>query len=192
MLPFIKNNLFDKNILLLLFVVGLIVYFLRIDFYSGILNAIGNILGAGFKSLTDQVTSSSETEYGMNIGIIEKIILFLTIIMYYNSVKNISVIAVNCCLIYLLIYFYFSTSQSFINRFSNLFFWGYILVYIDLLSIIRRRKHYLLYFAYVLGFIFARTYLSYNDVIYKYSNRLLEEDNKYERTNNRNNHYQKR
>ncbi len=188
-LPLFQRKHFGKNMLLLFFLIGLIVYFFRIDFYSGILNFIGQTLGGGIQSLTDQATSGAEVEYGINIGIIEKIIMFCTIMVFYKNFKDISPLILNCCIIYLMIYFYFSTSQSFINRFSNLFLWGYILVYIHLFSMIARYRSSLMYYCYIVGFIFARVFLSYNDLIYKYSNRLFSEDNLMERIDNRSNHY---
>lgn len=191
-LPFLNKKHFGKNQIILLFVVGLGVYFTRFDFYSGILNFIGNSLGGAFKSLTDQAASDGEAEYGINIGILEKMILFFLIIFNYKELKKIPPLIFNSCLIYLFIYFYFGTSQSFINRFANLFMFGYILMYINLILIIKRYKYYLAFISYLFTFIVARTFLSYNNIIYKYSNRIFVEDNQTERIDNRNYHYEKR
>lgn len=190
-MPFMRKRIFKKWMLLLLLVFGFVVYFFQINFYHQILTVIGSTIGGGIQDLIMQSVNDGEVSYGISIGVIEKIALFIFLISIHSKLKNYSPLIVNACFIYILIYLYFSTSQTFINRFATLFFWGYMLTYVHVaVNMIIKKKG---YFAFILLlFCFARTSLSYNNSLYYYANTLIHEENRENRVSNRASHYKYR
>ncbi|RRN77098.1 EpsG family protein [Pseudoxanthomonas sp. SGD-10] len=191
-LPFIDRSRFSQKVVLVLFLVGLVVYFLQINFYQEALSIIGKAVGGRLEYLINQSVREDEVSYGITVGIIEKIALFLALLLFYPSVMRRAPLMIKVGIIYLLVYLYFSTSQSFINRFANLFFWGYLVIYSVLFFALKKYKLRSLFVWFLLLFCFVRVYVGYDNVIYKYVNVLVEHENKMERINNRNLHYENR
>lgn len=192
LLPLINKYRFNQRAVFFLFLIGLIVYFLQLNFYQGALSALGSAVGGRFEHLINQSAGEEEMSYGITIGILEKIILFIMLLLMYPSVMNRSPLIIKASFIYLLIYLYFSTSQSFINRFANLFFWGYMLAYGVLIVTLKKYKLSSLLVCFLLLFCLMRVYIGYNNVIYKYVNVLIKEENRMERISNRRLHYENR
>jgi len=188
-LPYLNKLKFKKGMLLALFAVGLAVYFLQINFYKGILSTIGTVVGGRLEHLIGQSTAETESAYGLTFGIIEKIVLYILLINVYPKISKSSLLIVNACVIYLLIYFYFSTSQSFINRFANLFFWGYIMTYDLLREYFMKLKLKSFFMLSFILFCFLRVYIGYNSTLYRYVNVLIETENKGIRIYDRNASY---
>src|SRR5690606_435134 len=126
-------------VLIGLFIGGIVVYLLQINFYKDLLNSLGSLVGGRLQYLINQAAGGDETSYGISFGIIEKVLMYFAMILFYSKLKNYNPLIINACFIFILIYLGFSTSQSFINRFSSLFLWGYILTYSYLLEITSRK-----------------------------------------------------
>ncbi|MCP1997429.1 EpsG family protein [Flavobacterium sp. HSC-61S13] len=173
---FIGKKVINKRLLVVLSFLGIIVYLLEFNFYKDFLEMIGSAVGGRIEHLLNQGADDTEKAYGITWGILEKIVLLGFIIIYYNRVIKYNAFLVNSCIIYLLVYLYFSTSQSFINRFSNLFLLGYIYMYTNVvLSVAANNSRF--WIRYILLFCFMRTGLSYNNELYTYSNNILSDDN---------------
>lgn len=192
LLPLINESRFNRKIVFFLFLVGLVVYFLQLNFYQSTLSALGSAIGGRFEYLLGQSTGENEVSYGITVGILEKIVLFIMLLLLYPSVMSRSPLVIKASLIYLLIYLYFSTSQSFINRFANLFFWGYMVAYSILIVTLKKHKLSSLLVCFLLLFCFIRVYVGYNNIIYKYVNILIDDENKMERVSNRRFYYENR
>jgi len=188
-IPVINRIRFSNAFLVIIFLIGLFVYFFQINFYYTFLSFIESTAGGRISYLISQVTGNQEEAYGVSIGIIEKIILFILIIVGYNKVEKENLFFVNCAIIYILVYLYFSTSQSFINRFANLFMFGYIWYY-SYLCLKVKNPIYQMYFFTIILFCVMRTFLAYNVSIYDYKNVLFDNENYYERLNQRSRHYE--
>ena len=171
--------------------VGLVIYFLQINFYKDTLLSIGSFMGGGVEELIIQAVGEAEQSYGVRFGIIEKIFLFIMLFFLHPKIKPLSPLIINVCFVYLLIYLYFSTSQSFINRFATLFFWGYMLVYCEFAIILLRNRISSFIIIFLL-FSIIRTYSSYNNILYKYVNVLYQNEDHYTRMKDRNYFYNNR
>ncbi|WP_293899088.1 EpsG family protein [Sphingobacterium sp. UBA5670] len=188
-LPYLDRIKFKKGLLLVLFILGLIIYALQINFYKSALSILASAVGGRLEHLIEQSTGETEVAYGLTIGIVEKIFLYILIFNIYTKISKEYRLIVNACIVYLLIYFYFSTSQSFINRFANLFFWGYILSYDQLRTYLMRLKLKPIFVFCFLTFCFLRTYVGYNSILYRYTNILVQEEDKTLRIYDRNAFY---
>ena len=190
-IPIIRKSVFKKWILILFLLIGIVVYFSQLNFYNTTLLFIGSIFGGGVEDLILQATGDNETAYGLSIGILEKFLFFLLLIVLYPKIKTYPPLVVNACFIYLLVNIYFSTSQTFINRFAILFFWGYMLVYCYVVKFLLSKRIYS-FMMMILLFSFMRTYFSYNNILYDYKNVLFQEDDRYKRRMNRMYFYENR
>jgi len=188
-ISYLNRVKFNTLVLNLLFVLGIIIYVLQIDFYTPILSVIENSVGGSIGGLINQVTREEEVGYGISVGIVEKLFLFIIIISKYKKVKQQNLLYVNFAVIYILIYLYFNTSQSFINRFANLFMFGYIWYYCFIFSNIKN-KLYNFYYVLIIMFCLLRTSLSYNYEIYSYKNIIFEDEDYMHRIQIRVNHYE--
>lgn len=192
LLPVLTKKLFKKRTLIVLLILGLIVYFLQINFYKGILTFIGSVLGGRIEYLISQAVGEEESAYGLTVGILEKIGFYIALIFMYPRLRSLSPVIVNSCFVFILIYLFFSTSQSFINRFANLFSFGYILLYCNLVMMLLYKKNGFSAVAMIMLFFTLRTGLAYNNVLYKYVNILWEEDSREVRLIDRSFYYENR
>jgi len=190
-LPWLKRVRFKKLTLILLFNIGFIVYFAQFNFYQGILSWISASIGGPFEELIIQAIRDEEEAYGLSIGIIEKIFIAYLLIGNYNKLSNVNPLLLNLCVIYLCVYFYFSTSQSFINRFANLFMFGYIWYYTIVFKYYSKQIGFSLIAIFMFLFLVIRTYLAYQPSLYYYKNILFEEEIYLERKYLREQHYDK-
>lgn len=188
-LPFLNRKRFSTVLLSSLLVLGCVIYAFQINFYQPVLTAIGELIGGRTEHLINQVVRVDEYAYGFSIGIVEKAVLFLVILLTYSQVEDKQLIFVNCCIVYILVYFYFSTSQSFINRFANLFMFGYLWYYAYAFITYRSSKLYSLFIVFILSFCMLRTYASYSPEIYRYVNILITDEDYSRRVDVRDRHY---
>jgi hypothetical protein len=186
---FLKDKIINKKTLVLLLIIGIIVYTSQVNFYQIALQNLANALGGYYEKLIMQGVSEDETSYGISFGIIEKFALYILLLVLYPRLKKYPPIIINCCFVFLLINFYFSTSQTFINRFAVLFFSGYILTYGYLLNSLKSRAAFKLALMIVVLFALLRTYFSYNNVLYRYTNNMITVDDISLRSYDRSNYY---
>ncbi|SEJ29157.1 EpsG family protein [Myroides marinus] len=188
-IPFLRQLKIKKSVLWGVFFVGLVVYISQVNFYQEFLSMLGKLLGGRLEHLMNQATGEEEISYGISFGIIEKIILCCVVIKIYDKVDKKYLLLINMCLLYLFVYFYFSTSQSFINRFANLFMFGYIWFYVFLMNYLKKQRGIGLIVILIFIFLSLRTFIGYNEEIYKYKNILFEKENYNERKGIREQHY---
>lgn len=190
-LPFFNKYKFGKIILPTLFFLGFIVYIFQINFYKEVLFSVGQLLGGRLEHLITQASGEQEKAYGISFGIIEKVFLSVLVIKNYHRLSGKHLLFLNLCVIYLLIYFYFSTSQSFINRFASLFMFGYIWYYVYLFDFYKKQKGFGMIAFFIISFLGLRIYAGYSQDIYRYKNTLFEKEVYLERRNIRQSHYDK-
>lgn len=188
-LPLLSKRRFSIILLASLFIIGCVIYVLQINFYQPVLAALGELIGGRTEHLINQVVRVDEYAYGFSIGIVEKAVLFLVILITYPKIPDKYLVFVNACIVYVLIYFYFSTSQSFINRFANLFMFGYLWYYAYAFITYRNSKLYSLFIVFILSFCMLRTYASYSPEIYRYVNILITDEDYSRRVDARDRHY---
>lgn len=180
---FLKRNYIKKKVLIVLLVFGIIIYFFQIRFLDSIVFSIGEMLGGRFEYLANSVVDS-DVSYGVRFGILEKILVFVLVLINYKYIVNnkiISPIYFNSFFCYCFILLYFSTSETIINRFSLLFFWAYIMILCNLRNLIKHsefRKNVVLP---IILFCFLKTYVTFNNPLYRYSNIVFEKDSYYDR-----------
>lgn len=186
-----SKNYFKKLTLYVLLFIGLGIYLSQFRFIDSIITVIGSLFGGRLEYLAGTIAESDQA-YGIKFGILEKLfVLVIVLINYDYIVKNklVSPISFNFFFCYCFVQLYFSTSDSIINRFGLLFFWAYLLFLADLKIMIENSlvKKYILVLIILLFFI--KGYVTFDKVIYRYSNNLFERDDFYIRSVNREEFY---
>ncbi|RRA90390.1 EpsG family protein [Paenimyroides viscosum] len=191
LLIFLVKKVLSKKLLMCLFLIGLVIYVLQINFYKSFIEALAQLLGGRFQILLGQSVSKDEISYGLSFGILEKICFFIYVFYSFNynkansTVRDLQPVFINMFYIYVFVFLFFSTSQTFINRFANLFLFGYIFTIIyfiyNKLFFIKLKIVQLILFS----FLFLRTYLGYNNILYEYTNNIFQEDNESDRESTR-------
>lgn len=189
---FLKSNYFKRSTLIILSILGIGVYLLQLRFINVIVFSIGELLGGRFEYLAGSVVDS-DLVYGLRFGILEKLfVIVLVLINYQYIVSNrlIPPIYFNAFFCYCFILLYFSTSDAIINRFSLLFFWGYLMVLSNLNGLINHSE-FRRYTAIIILFIcLLKTYFTFNVELFRYSNRIFGKDSYSTREIIRQEHYQ--
>lgn len=187
---FIRDRLLSKKLMIGLFSIGLVVYLFQINFYASLFQFLANSIGGRLGYLISSSLTSDEVAYGIRIGIIEKIIVFLLLIFNYDNFKrNFSPILVNLLVVFLTVNLFFSTSQSMINRFSLLFALAYCIVLSNFFYSLKFKKYYRMALFFFVIFMFSRSYVTFSADIYMYKNVLFQEENIKDRINVRAKHY---
>ncbi|MET3028183.1 EpsG family protein [Flavobacterium sp. UW10123] len=179
----LKRNYFNKKILIVLLFLGIIVYFLQIRFVDGIVAYLGGVLGGRFEYLAGTVTES-DVSYGIRFGILEKIFLFILVLINYKHVVNnklLSPIYFNSFFCYCFIQLFFSTSEAMINRFALLFFWAYLIVLCNLKNLIKNKEIRNNVVLPIVMFCVLKTYVTFNNPLYRYSNVIFSNESYYDR-----------
>ncbi|MDI5950742.1 EpsG family protein [Flavobacterium yafengii] len=186
-----SKNYFKKKTLYILLFIGLGIYLSQFRFVDSIVSVIGSLFGGRLEYLAGSITES-EQAYGIKIGILEKLFVLMAVLVNYDYIvknKLISPISFNLFFCYCFIQLYFSTSDSIINRFGLLFFWAYLLFLTDLKIMIKNSvaKKYISVIIILLFFI--KGYVTFDKIIYRYSNNIFEKDDHYIRSVNRDEFY---
>lgn len=176
-LYFILNKEFNRKILLILFVVGNFLFLLQIGISKMILIPMLNVFGEAYSVMITNYLESDNfsMNYGISVGLIERILLFIIIYKYEQKLKSLNkynAIFINSGYIYLLLMTFCSDFSIFIDRVAALFRYFYWLLLPSVLFVprlISYRKYILVF--YIL-FSFVRTISSTNLILYDYDNIL--------------------
>lgn len=188
---FIQKKVFNKKVIMAWLGVGLLLYISQIRFYDFIVQLLGKIFGGRIEYLTQTVVEETKS-YGITFGIIEKLIFTLIFIISHNYIvrkRLILPVFFNLFYIYICIYLYFSTSETFINRFSLLFFPGYMISLSHIYGATRIKELKKVFVFLLIVVCLLKTYLTFDNILYRYTNNLIEIDNIEQRDTDRYNHY---
>lgn len=191
---FLRSNYIKKSTLIILLMFGIGVYLLQLRFIDVIIFSVGKVLGGQFEYLAGSVADSDLT-YGLRFGILEKLFIVILVLLNYQYIVSnrlISPIYLNVFFCYCFILLYFSTSESIINRFSLLFFWGYLMVLFSLKDLIKHSEIKKYAVIIILSVCLLKTYLTFNSELYRYSNNIFEKDSYSTREIIRDEHYDDR
>lgn len=191
----LREKYISKKVIYIGFFCGLFVYLLQINYIVPIISVIGDFIGGRIQNIINlniRILEEEGANYGVKLGIIEKVFFLFVFLYKYDYIKKTNIIPklyANFFVLYIFSYLYFSEMEVLINRFSLLFSVGYVIS----LSILGNSFTYKLnrysYTILLVLLLIFKTGISYNKEIYKYSNILIKEDNITERSSNRKLHY---
>lgn len=174
----LRERYFNKKVIVVILLGGLIVYFLQIRFIENTILYIGHSFGGRIQYLAESA-ASTEKSYGIRLGILEKL-LFAAIVLakykYITQRKIISPLFFNSFFVYIFILLYFSTIDAFVNRFSLLFFWSYVYVLAECYIYLKNNRSRKVVISIILLICFVKSNITFNNVLYDYSNFIFTKD----------------
>jgi hypothetical protein len=148
-LYFILRKKYSRNALIFLFLLGNILFLLKIRWLSSIIIPrlvipLCDLFHWGlFKMAANYINSQHySAPWGISIGYIERTLSFVLILFFYNKLcenNKFNVIAINCMFIYLFVYLYCSDMMILVSRLPILLSFAYCLVYPQLFKLLSRK-----------------------------------------------------
>lgn len=170
LLPVIKNY-HKKRVLLIIFMVGLIVFFARIRWITNVLSITCSFIPGRLGSIVYSYVNSGffASDYGLTIGFLERFFSFILFYWFYSKENH---VYFNLMFIHVLIYLFCSEMQIIPSRVGILFmagYWfGYPKIYISL-----KKDFKLVFLMILLAYGFLKLVASPVSIVYKYDNLLF-------------------
>jgi hypothetical protein len=180
-LYFILHRKISKRTILIIFICGLAVFLLQVEYVRPFLLWFASLLGEKFTLLLEKYLqiAAYSSAYGITIGLLERIITASLIIIYFDKLirkDSFNRVFINTYLIYFIIFFYFAEIKIIPFRVGGMLSFAYWILYPALLTIIEKRNNRIIFivcfFAYSLIKIAGMT----DTVLYRYTNFLFGAD----------------
>ena len=180
-LYFVLNKKISRKTVIIIFIAGLTIFLLRIQYIRPFLAWISSGSDSRFAELINKYLEnpSFATGYGITIGLFERIVTFTLIIIYYEKLikkNSINLIFLNCFILYFIIFFYFSEMKIIPVRVGSLFSFSYWILFPALVEVIQNRNNKAVlvscFFIYSLIKITGMT----DNILYRYVNVLFTHD----------------
>lgn len=173
-LYFVLNKKFSKRFLFCVFIIGLCIFTLQIQWVRSVLKFCMPFMPIQLRSITGFYLEMEHTVFGFSIGYVERIMSFFLILIYSDRLieKNKeNIVLLNVFYIFIFIYFYFSEISIIIDRVPNLFVFSYWFLYPQLYDCLRTKEKKILYLLCVLIYGVLRMSRE-NKFVNKYDNML--------------------
>lgn len=172
-LYFLLNKEISQKIMISIFVVGNILFLLKIKWISFILLPIISLLTSGIIAEKSMIYLETGQSYGITIGYIERVVTFILFFLFYKKLVEISPmnrIFYNIYLLYFISFFYFTEIEVFAGRFSMLFTFSYWVLYPNLYGILKTVSKKLIFLSLFIVYSLMRIIQTNNNIFAKYDN----------------------
>lgn len=173
-LYFVLKNKISYKKLIIFFIMGNIIFLLRIRWLIPLLIKISDFIPGSLGKLIQIYLNSSvyNTTFGISIGYLERFFSFILIIKFYKQCDDKQTVYYNIWFFYAFIYLFCSEFNIMLSRLSLLFIVGYWYVYPDIYNKITNKNKKLFMLVFIM-YSFLRLVMTYNNIIVKYDNILL-------------------
>lgn len=178
----ILNFNIKKSVFIVIFIVGNILFLFRIEFVKPIILFASNIIGGKLTYLVNVYFTEDVQSYGFSIGFIERNLVALMVIIYFNEIKNYDKaynIFINSYFIYFILFFFFSEVGVLSIRFGLLFYYSYWILIPVIFDLIKSRFFKSVYLTFIISFFFLKMYGMTKEVNYLYENILINKSDYY-------------
>lgn len=174
-LYFLLNKKISKSLFVIVYVAGLIVFFLNIKWVGTVLQPLANTNFGRISHLvlvyTDKVNPLSVSGR-ITIGFLERFFSFILLLKYKKIIEEkfkFGVIFVNMAFIYFIIFFFFNEIYIFVQRLPPLFLISYCFIFPMIYSLLtKEQKCYFYIIIFLYGFL--RVYKGNSNAHYIYNN----------------------
>jgi len=185
-LYFFLTKKIKKEIVIGIFITGLIITLIQLEYIRPFLTWITNLLGEKFVYLLEKYLelSNYSTGYGLTIGLLERLLTSSLIIIYYDKLtdsNDYNRIFINSFIVYFIIFFFFSEIKIIPIRVGGLFSFSYWILYPALLEVISNRNNRRLIIVFFMLYALIKIAGMTDNILYRYVNTLLGKDNYIER-----------
>ncbi|MEE4114821.1 MAG: EpsG family protein [Marinilabiliaceae bacterium] len=183
---FILNANIKRNVFVIVFLAGLFITLLQLEYIRPFLAWLAGMLGEDFTELLEKYLEISEysTSYGLTIGLVERILTTGLVIIYYYRLLDANPdnrIFINSFFIYLIIFFFFSEIKIIPIRVGGLFSYSYWLLYPALLQVIKIKNNRSLVIGFIIIYSLIKIEGMTDNILYRYKNILFGKENYIER-----------
>lgn len=159
---------------LIIFLIGNVVYLMRIPMLMNIVSFASSIIDPTLKQKIDAYMEMAPgVGFQISIGYLERLFTGILVLIYYNKLHDIRKDAdlfINALLIYFALFFFLSEFRVLSVRFSYLFAFGYWVIWLDLIKCFAVQNNRRLFVCFLFIYSMLKIYQSTNNVIYRYDN----------------------
>ena len=174
---FILNRKFNKQIVIIIFIVANIVCICHIPLLKSIVVFCANLTSRTAAQYIDAYMSmDSNNASAFGIGYLERLFTGVMVLCYRDKLCNIrkTNILANSILLYLLISLFLSEFRTISVRCSNLFIFAYWIVWQDLAKCIYHKGNKILYLSFIASYCLLKTYSGNSGTMSQYYNILID------------------
>lgn len=174
---FILNRKFNKQIVIIIFIVANIVCICHIPLLKSIVVFCANLTSRTAAQYIDAYMSmDSNNASAFGIGYLERLFTGVMVLCYRDKLCNIrkTNILANSILLYLLISLFLSEFRTISVRCSNLFIFAYWIVWQDLAKCIYHKGNKILYLSFIASYCLLKIYSGNSGTMSQYYNILID------------------
>jgi hypothetical protein len=180
-LYFFIHKMIPKKIVLTIFISGLIIFILQIEYVSPILNEIATALGEKFTIILGKYlrTNQYSTAYGYTIGFVERVVTSGLIIYYYDAIikqNRHNILFINSYILFFFFFFFFAEIRIIPIRVGGLFYFSYWILYPAIYNAIQKRNNRIIFISYIFCYSLIKIAGMTDNILYRYVNVLLSAD----------------
>lgn len=183
-LYFFLNKKINIWIVLSIFAIANVIYLFHIPILKSLISLLVGVLMPSTKLWIDSyLNMDATTGSTLSIGYLERLLTATLIFCYYNNLikRRDSPIFLNATLIFLFIFLMLSEFKTVSMRTSNLFSFGYWIVWIDLIDCFKYKNNKILFVSFICLYSVLKTYSNCSSKVARYENVLFGESNYNER-----------
>lgn len=174
-LYFIVNKQFSKKFIWGIFIVGNVIFLLKISFIFPILKILGQILGGRIEHVITVYGNLDiySKGYALSVGFIERNITFILFALYYQKLtlaNKYNKLFFNIYLCYFVTFFFFSDMTIITERVPNLFFCSYWVLYPNMFKLVENLRNQKLVFYYMVLLLCFKTTSGFGNILCRYDN----------------------
>jgi hypothetical protein len=135
------NKEISKKIIWTIFILGNIVFLLKIKWIGGIIPSLSLL---DIVAITEKTAIYADTDknYGFSVGYIERIITFILFTLFYDKyvkLNSINRVFYNAYILYFIFFFFFAEISVFTERFSYIFMFSYWIIYPNIYAVLNTK-----------------------------------------------------
>jgi hypothetical protein len=156
----------------------------NIQYVKPLIGFASSIIGGKMAYLVNVYFIDDAKSYGLSIGFIERNIMALLVIFYFNEIKNYNKtynIFINSYFIYFILFFFFSEVSVLSTRFGLLFYYSYWILLPIIFDIMKPKITKLIFIIGIVSFFFLKMYGMTKADNYLYENTLVNESDYYKK-----------
>ena len=180
----VLNLNIKRYVFIFIFIIGNILFVFNIQYVKPLIEFASSIIGGKLSYLVNVYFIDDAKSYGLSIGFIERNIMALLVIFYFNEIKNYNKtynIFINSYFIYFILFFFFSEVSVLSTRFGLLFYYSYWILLPIIFDIMKPKITKLIFIIGIVSFFFLKMYGMTKADNYLYENTLVNESDYYKK-----------
>ena len=180
-LYFFLHKVVKRQIIIIIFILGLTLFFLQIEYVRPILKFMAVLLGEKFTLLLNKYLEIDlySKSYGITIGLIERIFTAFLIFKYYSVLiekdRN-NILFINAFILFFIVFMYFSEIRVIPARIGMLFSFSYWILYPAIYNAIQNRNNKIFFLSFIFLYSIIKIAGITDNIFYRYVNVLISSD----------------